>query len=1200
MTESRGSRDASPTREDAPLLSAQNQTAHPDLEASEATPLLSRPTEDSGASQTRRSSAASLLKSIQNDGKSRRRWPSLIALLLLCAVVIVIMVLGFLTPEAIHEYAMEAAKFEPTSLSIQEFTATGVRARVRGEFSMDASKVKKQSVRNLGRLGTFVAAKVETGQSFVEVSLPEYGNVVLGTAEIPPIVVDVRNGQTTHVDIVADLTPGDYDGIRRIAKGLIGHRIGQLRVMGKAQVPLKSGLISLGEQAISQSLLFENNDIPKLPQYDIKKIQFHDIDLPGKEGAVAADAKVVLKNDYPVDIRLPPLGFEVLAANCHPDQPRIKLAYVSSEPLHVSPHKDIEVDLLGVVHKLPQDFTTICPDKKDSPMDQLVGNYIHGKDVTVYVRGSSAPSDKVPKWISDMVSEVTVPVSVPGHTFGHLIRNFSLADVHFGLPDPMADEDSPEANPTISAVIKAIIALPEQMNLNLSVHNVRADADVFYKGKKLGKLDLQKWQDANSTMLETKAPDGSPELLVESRIDKAPLEITDDNVFTEVVQALLFGGSRIVLGIQADVDVKLETALGVLTVRKVPAEGRVPVKPIGKKASLATVKPSVGQLQILDTTKTSLTLSALVNFTNPTDYSASLSYVDIQLWKNGSVLGHGTIQHVQIKPGNNTNIPVIAVWDPLTMGGPAAHQVGIDFLSQFISGFNTTITVRTHAGTIPSQPALGRALAAFPIEIPTPDLLSSPDDGEDDEDPDPSDPHPDDLEKKKKGPHFISDGTMHLLSSSATFTLHSPLRTSTLYITDINATALYKGDKVGHIDYDLPFAIPPSIPVVSPSLPVDWSLGSVGYDAIRHAVGGSLKLSAEAIVGVKLGLWEERICSRFHLSFNLSCKPGTAVRAVLGGGGRVGATALSRRAACWRRRRAWLRDLENFLIGTSTLTTGELLASALLYHNPTIHAPLPLADASVEQPHPQSTTAMAGGHMKYRTLSRHSAHRQALLRNLVTALFKHESITTTWAKAKEAQRMADKLVTLGKRNTEAAKNKAKGIFYEPTLLPKLFTTIRQRYLTRPGGYTRVLRLEPQREDQSPSAILELVDSPRDTRFALTARTLATQRRLSPSSTPNELTQGNMLKVTRFRDNGSEELEEMVKKFEWLDGKREWAEAEREREEEKRFKEGKAGEVRRSKVPKKWRDREEWERWVVDEREVEGKERVYPALERTRI
>ena len=72
---------------------------------------------------------------------------------------------------------------------------------------------------------------------------------------------------------------------------------------------------------------------------------------------------------------------------------------------------------------------------------------------------------------------------------------------------------------------------------------------------------------------------------------------------------------------------------------------------------------------------------------------------------------------------------------------------------------------------------------------------------------------------------------------------------------------------------------------------------------------------------------------------------------------------------------------------------------------------------------------MAGGDLKYRHLNRSSAHRQALLRNLVTSLFEHESITTTWPKAKEAQRVAEKLITLGKRNTVAARNKAQGIFY---------------------------------------------------------------------------------------------------------------------------------------------------------------------------
>jgi|SRR2546423_8077511 len=73
--------------------------------------------------------------------------------------------------------------------------------------------------------------------------------------------------------------------------------------------------------------------------------------------------------------------------------------------------------------------------------------------------------------------------------------------------------------------------------------------------------------------------------------------------------------------------------------------------------------------------------------------------------------------------------------------------------------------------------------------------------------------------------------------------------------------------------------------------------------------------------------------------------------------------------------------------------------------------------------------------IKYRHLGRNSAHRQALLRNLVTSLIERESISTTWAKAKEAQRLAEKLITLGKKNTNAAKQKAQAIFYVGQWMP---------------------------------------------------------------------------------------------------------------------------------------------------------------------
>ncbi|KAL1856009.1 54S ribosomal protein L8, mitochondrial [Paecilomyces lecythidis] len=177
---------------------------------------------------------------------------------------------------------------------------------------------------------------------------------------------------------------------------------------------------------------------------------------------------------------------------------------------------------------------------------------------------------------------------------------------------------------------------------------------------------------------------------------------------------------------------------------------------------------------------------------------------------------------------------------------------------------------------------------------------------------------------------------------------------------------------------------------------------------------------------------------------------------------------------------------------------------------------------------------MAGGATKYRHLSRKSSHRQALLRNLVTSLFLHESITTTWPKAKEAQRLAEKLITLGKKNTESSRRRALQIFYTPhELLPKLFGPLRERYANRPGGYTRVLRVEPKKDDQAPSAILELVDGPKDIRFAMTAKTVARQRSQG-FETLNELTALNVKKVTQFRKDGVDELEDAIKRMERME------------------------------------------------------------------
>ena len=114
----------------------------------------------------------------------------------------------------------------------------------------------------------------------------------------------------------------------------------------------------------------------------------------------------------------------------------------------------------------------------------------------------------------------------------------------------------------------------------------------------------------------------------------------------------------------------------------------------------------------------------------------------------------------------------------------------------------------------------------------------------------------------------------------------------------------------------------------------------------------------------------------------------------------------------------------------------------------------------------------------YRKLGRITPHRTALLRNLATALFDKERIRTTLMKAKELRPYAEKLISLAKReeNRLHARRLVARDIQSPAVVKKLFDTLGARYATRPGGYTRILRLGTRKGDGAEMAIVELLGS----------------------------------------------------------------------------------------------------------------------------
>jgi large subunit ribosomal protein L17 len=114
----------------------------------------------------------------------------------------------------------------------------------------------------------------------------------------------------------------------------------------------------------------------------------------------------------------------------------------------------------------------------------------------------------------------------------------------------------------------------------------------------------------------------------------------------------------------------------------------------------------------------------------------------------------------------------------------------------------------------------------------------------------------------------------------------------------------------------------------------------------------------------------------------------------------------------------------------------------------------------------------------HRKLGRITPHRIALLRNLATALFERERIRTTLAKAKELRPYAERIITMAKRDDDRlhARRLVLRDIHDPSVVKKLFETLGARFATRPGGYTRILRLGPRKGDGAEMAIVELLGS----------------------------------------------------------------------------------------------------------------------------
>ena len=162
------------------------------------------------------------------------------------------------------------------------------------------------------------------------------------------------------------------------------------------------------------------------------------------------------------------------------------------------------------------------------------------------------------------------------------------------------------------------------------------------------------------------------------------------------------------------------------------------------------VRPRIESLDLADTTESTALVKTTINFTNPSPYAATVPFVDLALFYNGTVVGRVVGKNVSIVPGVNRGIYAELMWSPLDSGGLEGVVAGRQMISSYVSGkegkervdyraltcpgCNTTVTIRSDRRTIPTLPNLGLAMSKLQLHVPVPKIPSPPDDGDDDDD----------------------------------------------------------------------------------------------------------------------------------------------------------------------------------------------------------------------------------------------------------------------------------------------------------------------------------------------------------------------------------------------------------------------------------------------------------------------------------
>lgn len=470
-------------------------------------------------------------------------------------------------------------------VGLKQLTKEGADVRVQGEIAIDFNKLDHNSAKaKFLRSSAYLVHSLTFGASTSEMSFRNYSAEAVGrdnfiraaVSHTPALDVLVRHNETTKFDIIVKIT--EFGSPTLFAT--IIHRIlkqQEIEFQCLTNLPVRKSWLPLGTWPLSFKYVINPQTSIAREDVRLKEMSMERAD----KGGLHINAIINAVYNYSASGLIPKLYWDLHLPGCNDDE-YLYVARASNHPLDVQPYTNNLLNVDSLIHTLPSGLNKKCSHSNHTLLDTAAQLYLSGESIDIMVQGSSYQHKDIPRWISNILPLLQIHVPFKrSSTDQKLIQELQFSKFVMKLPSPARNPLlKPKELPKLSAHIKATILPPTELNLTeslaLAVTESRGLADLYSKSQKFAVVDIRDWMPCETST--SRSPDtGNLLYVVDFNLENAPMNVTDESVFSEVAKQIILTGSAPVT-LKAQVDAGLYTPLGTFVFSDIHIEGETTVR----------------------------------------------------------------------------------------------------------------------------------------------------------------------------------------------------------------------------------------------------------------------------------------------------------------------------------------------------------------------------------------------------------------------------------------------------------------------------------------------------------------------------------------------------------------------------------------------------------------------------------------------